>query len=135
MRKSTSFIIIALSIAVVGIAGAADKMLYDNKSKPAVPIQNLGALAPTKGKLRCDTTALTKASFKGYSTAGYLGNTIQVVDAAGAPVNVKWSLDGVQTWIGSIFTFTNAGGTTYTKAAFQPYSATSRSLTSCTVRQ
>lgn len=122
-------------ILIAGVAFAGNTMVYDNKSKPAVAIQNLSGLAPTKGKLRCDTTALTKASFKGYSTVGHLGHEIQVVDTAGAPVNVKWSLDGVQTWIGSVFKFTNAGGTTYTKATFQPYSAASRSLTSCTLRQ
>jgi hypothetical protein len=134
MKKLICLTLLTL-ITFVGIVCAADKMLYDSKSKPAVAIQNLGALAPVKEKLRCDTTAMTKSPFKGYTTAGFLGHELQVVDAAGAPVNVKWTLDGVLAWIGSTFSFTNPAGTTYSKAAFQPYSATSRSLTSCTKRQ
>ena len=122
-------------VALAGIVYAGNMMIYDNKSKPPVPIQNLNASAPTKSKLRCDTSSFTKATFSGYTTAGHLGVESQVVDTAGAPVNVKWLLDGVQAWIGSTFSFTNPAGATYSKVAFQPYSATGRSLTSCTKRQ
>jgi len=124
-----------VSIFGAGLAAAGDKVLYDSKSKPNVPIQNLNALAPTKAKLRCDTTALTKAPFKGYSTQGHLGNEAQVVDATGAAVRVKWYLDGVLAWIDSVFSFTNPAGTAYTNLSFAPYSAASRNLTSCVKRQ
>lgn len=133
MRLVSFSLLVVFALAATAFAG--DKMLYDNKSKPAVAIQNLNALSPVKSKLRCDTAAYTKAAFNGYTATSYLGNEAQVVDSTGAAVRVKWFLDGVLAWIDSTFSFTNHGGTSYSKVHFQPYSATSRSLTSCIKRQ
>lgn len=137
MKKSTCAILIALSIAVVGIAGAADKVLYDNKSKPAVPIQNLKALAPAKGKSGCVTMTMTKGVFGTYTSVdGYLGYSAEVVTAAGVAEPVKWELDGAQVASGASFEFTNPQGNTFKRAVQRVYSAaTARALTSCTRRQ
>lgn len=129
MKKIFGFMLLAL-VCLAELAVARDKVLYDEKSSPKVPIQNLHSLAPAKGGQRSNTSAFTKNSFKGYSTTGNLGNEVEVVDSAGAGVSVKWFLDGVLTWIGSTFSFTNPGGSTYAKVSFQPYSTTPRNLTS-----
>ncbi len=137
MKKSTCLILVILSITLVGLAGAADKILYDNKSKPAVPIQNLKALAPAKGKSGCVTQAITKGTIQGQysSVSGYLGYSGEVVTSAGAAEPVKWELDGTQVATGAAFEFTNPQGNTYSRAVQRVYSASSRSLTSCTRRQ
>jgi hypothetical protein len=135
MKKSICLSLLTL-ITLVGIACAADKMLYDNKSKPAVPIQNLKALAPVKGKSGCVTQTLTKGTFGTYtSVAGYVGYSAEVVTAAGAAEPVKWELDGAQVATGPSFDFTNSQGSAFSRAVQRVYSASSRSLTSCTRRQ
>lgn len=105
------------------------------KNRQLVP--NITSISPatddttgvTKG--RCDTVTGTKEIFKTYTTAGYVRNDFEVVDASGSPVAVKWLLDGTQVAIGSTFSFANPGGAAYQNAAYKPYSTVSRALTSC----
>ncbi|MBT0666337.1 hypothetical protein KI809_18675 [Geobacter pelophilus] len=136
MKKLLSLTLLFLVVTSVS-AFATQKILYDNQSKPAVPIQNLKALAPAKAASGCNTQAITKGYIQGQhsSVNGYLGYSAEVVTAAGVAEPVKWELDGTQVASGPDFEFTNPQGSTYGKAKQKVYSAASRSLTSCTRRQ
>lgn len=100
-------------------------------------IQNLTGIAPTKGQSGCVTQAITKGLIQGrYSSmSGYQAYEGEVVTAAGAAEPVKWEIDGTQVATGPNFKFTNNAGTAYSRAVQRVYSASSRSLTSCTRRQ
>ena len=121
-------------MAMIGSALAAGNLPW-TKNRQLVP--NITSIAPatddTTGatKARCDTVTGTKEVFKSYTTAGYVRNDFEVVDAAGTPVPVKWLLDGTQVAIGSTFSFANPGGGIYQNVSFKPYSAVPRALTSC----
>jgi hypothetical protein len=136
MKKLICLTLIA-TLVLSGVVYAERKILYDNTSKPAVPIQNLKALAPTKGKSGCVTKTMTKGTFDTYTSVdGYLGYSAEVVTAAGAAEPVKWELDGTQVATGASFEFTNPQGNTFKRAVQRVYSAqTARALTSCTRRQ
>jgi len=130
--KFTIFFAFILTIAIATIVIAAGRQAYD---RSRAPLQNLNSIAPSTGSNRCDTTTKTKGTFKTYTATGYIGIEAEVVDSAGAPVNVKWRLDGVQVGVGSKLAITNNGGNTFTNASYDGYSAASRSLNSCIRRQ
>jgi hypothetical protein len=132
MKHRTIFLSILLiaSIAVAAMAGT--KIPYDSTSRPAVPIQNVTSMAPTKGASGCVTKAMTKGSFGNTTTmTGYMQYEAEVVTAAGAAEPVKWKLDGTQVAVGPNFKMTNEGGAAYSRAALDVYSAASRNLTHC----
>lgn len=130
MKKMIVLTLVSL-VAMAAAAFAASKLAYDN-SHPAVPIQNVTGMAPTKGASGCVTQAMTKGPFGNNTTmSGYMQYEGEVVTAAGAAEPVKWKLDGTQVSVGPSFKMTNPGGTTYSRATQEVYSAASRTLTNC----
>jgi hypothetical protein len=124
----------AIGIMLAGVAVAAKGKLPTDGNLQTV--QNTAAVAPVKTVGRCDTVTKTKATtFKSYTTNGYLVGKATVVDTAGSGVSVKWYLDGILSWIGSSFEFTNDKKAHVTNLSYAGYSAASRSLTSCILRQ
>ena len=117
------------SMALAAFAGT--KIPYDS-SKPAVPIQNMTGMAPTKASSGCVTKAMTKGTFGNNTTlTGYIQYEGEVVTATGAAEPVKWELDGKQIAVGSSYKLTNEGGAAYSRGVQRVYSAASRTLTNC----
>lgn len=135
--RTISISMLILSV-LAATAFAAGRLPWTTGSaNVATEIQNLKALAPDKGASGCVTQTITKGAIQGQfsSVDGYSGYSAEVVDSAGAAVNVKWLLDGTQVHVGSTYEFTNHRGNTYSRAVQTVYSGASRSLTSCTRRQ
>lgn len=134
--KRLSLATLTLICLMAVTAFAAGRLPYTaGSSAVALPIQNLTGSAPDKAASGCTTKDITKGTFGTYTTAGFVAFEGEVVTAAGAAEPVKWKLDGTQVAVGSSFKMINHRGTTYTTAAMDVYSSTSRSLTGCRRKQ
>jgi len=128
-RIVTLSVLLVCSMALSAFAGT--KIPYDS-SRPAVPIQNVTGMAPTKAASGCVSQAITKGTFGNNTTlSGYFQYEGEVVTAAGAAEPVKWKLDGKQGAVGSSYKMVNENGSAYSRGVQEVYSAASRTLTNC----